>query len=200
MANKQKTTDNQKEIPNAIPHQSSTKEEGPKEEGSEAGGGGDNQGQGEGQGQESSPVRKEDGPQITTTDLAVQREKEILGLVPTMTEAQLNIAAKDQHLSQSAKDVVKDRIRELIRVDQKAEAEKSATASAAPAQPRVPDPKAEQTPRAIPATSLESQETAMCQKTTTKFIAGSWRYLVKGKTITAPKAVIEALRPGGFVK
>jgi len=106
------------------------------------------------------------------------RDTRILNLAPKMTEDQLGIAMNDPLISNEAKARLKQRVDTLTRVDQK-----------------IPDP-----PPGIPSVPKVSEVTAMCLKTTTKFIAGSWRYLVKGKTITAPMVIIESLRNGRFVK
>lgn len=140
-------------------------------------------------------------------EATVERDKKILNLAFKMTEDQLNIALKDPLISNGVKEQLKERIRGMIRTDQMNDAAK--VTAVAPDQPpvkpnstKVPDPSLPQIPRARSedAEKVEKFQTAMCLKNGTKFMAGSWRHLVRGKTISAPPFIIESLRTGGFVK
>ena len=65
--------------------------------------------------------------------------------------------------------------------------------------PEEEKPRPKVVPRAVPVAKTEPMETATCLVTTVKMIGG-WRHLSKGKTITAPVTVIEALRKKKMVK
>ena len=74
-----------------------------------------------------------------------------------------------------------------------------------------PEPKPEPKPKpksgpkvdpikVIPSKKIQGLETAECLVTKTKFIVNKWWSLKRGREITAPKVVIDALRNAGFVK
>lgn len=156
-------------------------------------------------------------PTVSAETLRLAKEAEIMVALPTMTEDAVNLSLKDPTISDALKGKLKERVRQLIRESQIADAAKAvadkdaankAKRDVAEAASKAADEARQAAqaagtlppPRAVPSAQVTDAVTAMATKTCSKFIGGQWRYLIKGRSITGPSQVIAALKLGGFVK